>query len=124
LAEPHVRGSLEQVLGQRRLKARFALLSPTDSTPPRYRLFLQWDGDYPTEQTAASIAAELQQALEGNPHYRYAIGLRQLVPLEVAILDPASPAMRYFEEECLRRGQRLGDIKPTTLDHWNGWEQK
>ena len=104
-------------LGQR---PSFALLTTVASQPPRYRLYLQSrniDAD-----RLAGAAAWLEKELAANPHYRYAVGLRQLDPIEIVLLDPAGPAA--WDLYCRQRaalGQRWGDIKPTALDRSCDW---
>jgi hypothetical protein len=120
LSEPHVRRVLERLFAARGLSPRFALLVPVPGRPARYRLYLQGPGLPP----AADLGADLQQGLEENPHYRYAVRLGQLGPAEVAILDPhGEPAAALYERRCLSRGQRAGNIKPTSLDGWTGWPE-
>lgn len=64
----------------------------------------------------------MQAGLEENPYYHHAVQLRQLARLEVCILDASSKsAWLVYERGCLARGQKAGDIKPTTLDTWTGW---
>ncbi len=118
LSEPHVRRVLDDLFAARKVSPRFALLVPVLGRPARYRLYLQG----PDLPAAAALAADLQQGLEENPHYRHAVRLGQLAPAEVAVLDPrGEPGTALYERQCLSRGQRAGNIKPTSLDAWTGW---
>jgi hypothetical protein len=122
LAEPHVRDVLQRLFSRHRLTPRFAMLAPAAARPPHYCLYLQVP-DFLAEQTA--LAAELQAGLEENPHYRYAIGLGQLAPVKMRLLDPhGEPGWLVYERRCLARGQKAGSIKPVALDSWTGWGEE
>jgi hypothetical protein len=63
------------------------------------------------------LAEAIDAALCTNPQYDYARGLKQLAPLEVCILRlPPGTAWQRYQAQCVARGQRIGDIKPTVLD--------
>ena len=118
LAEPHVRAVLDRAFAAHRAAPRFAMLVPVEGPSPHYRLYLQGTGP----DTVAPLAAAVQAGLEENPHYRYAVGLKQLAPVEVYVLAPhGEPGWRTYERRCLERGQKCGDIKPAALDPWTGW---
>src|SRR5262249_50968229 len=116
LSEAFVRGVLENAFRDVAVTPRFALLVPVLGTPAHYRLYVQ--GDVADE---TRLHRMLQQGLERNPHYRYATELGQLAAIEIRLLAPFPSAWTLYHEECLRRGQRAGDIKPTALDAWTGW---
>ena len=125
LSEPQVRLAVDGALAQCGVAARFALLAPVAGRPARYRLYLQLADD--AELECAELAA-LQRALEDglgeNPHYRYAVGLGQLAPGEIRLLDAlGEPAWHVYQQRCLARGQKVGNIKPVALDTWEGWPQ-
>jgi hypothetical protein len=87
--------------------ASFALVAPELSEPPGYVVYVEG------AQDAARLAADLEQRLCEVLHYRYARDLGQLRPL-------TARATTHGEErllkELVRRGQRLGDIKPSAFD--------
>jgi hypothetical protein len=119
LAEPHVRDVLQRLFTRYRLTPCFAMLAPAATRPPHYCLYLQGP-DLLDER--APLALELQAGLEENPHYRYAVGLGQLAPVEVRLLDPhGESGWLVYERRCLARGQKAGSIKPVALDSWTGW---
>src|SRR5262245_43350709 len=98
---------------------RFALVVPVEGRPARYRLYLQGPAPLPY---LTGLSAALEAGLEENPHYAYAVRLGQLGPAEVQLLDPAgAPAWSLYEQRCLARGQKAGNIKPAALDAWPGW---
>jgi len=92
------------------------------SPPGHYRLYLQGANLADARTLHLSLASAVQTGLEENPYYRHAVQMRQLSQFEVRILDASSPPGRLiYERGCLARGQKAGNIKPTTLDVWTGW---
>ena len=117
LSEPFVRAALEGLWSAKACRPSFFLMAPMPGNPPHYCLFVQSSAD------ATNWQAELQTALEANPHYRYACGLGQLGPVEIRVLPVVMNAQRRYEDALVSRGQKLGNIKPTTLDVRFGWER-
>jgi hypothetical protein len=121
LGEPFVRAAIERALDNVGARARFAMLVPVLERPPRYRLYVQVASRESTRPT--DLAEILQAELEANPHYRYAVQLRQLGTVEVAWLDDREPAERVVERRLLAKGKVAGGIKPAALDAWTGWPE-
>ena len=106
-------------------RIRFAMLAPDDDPiAPRYDLLIE---PHPSPSGDAAwlasvqdaIAARLDASLGENPHYALCRKLGQLAaPRVVAIREGAE---RRVLSERARRGQRLGDIKPTALAREPGW---
>ncbi len=98
----------------------FALLAPdAGEAPGRYVLFLA--GAQPPVD-APAMALHLDQALCANIHYRHCRRLGQLRPPVVAWVDGGADLARSrYLDACVRRGQKMGAIKPTHLDHEAGW---
>lgn len=118
LAEPFVRSVLSAVFDRHRLAPTFAMLVPVDCRPPRYRLYVQGAATFDGRAIAADVDAELR----ANPHYDYAVRLGQLAAAEVVALRPDGPnAWSVYERQCLARGMRAGNIKPTMLEHRMDW---
>lgn len=121
LAEPFVRQAIESVLERQRLRSRFTLLAPSAMAPSGYRLYVQCDRDASIEERR--LAIDLEQSLRANPHYEYAVRIGQLAPVRVEVLDSGGEsAWHIYERTCVSRGQKLGDIKPTSLDPHCDWE--
>jgi hypothetical protein len=122
LAETHVRQVLERVFRQVHLTPAFALLVPVADMPPRYTLCVQEATGRAEPLGLAELQTALQAGLEENPHYRYAVALGQLAPVEICVLPKGGPSgWALYEAACLARGQRAGDIKPVALDGRPGW---
>jgi hypothetical protein len=129
LAEPHVRAVIDRLLDEHGIRSAFTLLVPVDDQPPFYRLFIEPAAAIspcPLEEwgraVALTLAAGLEAGLCENPHYAYARRLGQLAAADVVVLDPhEGPAWELYQRQCLARGMRLGNIKPTALDGWPGW---
>lgn len=94
--------------------ATFALVAPELSEPPRYLVFLE--GAREPER----LAAELEQRLCEAMHYRYARELGQLGPLTARVVKDGE---QQVLKELVRRGLRLGDIKPSAFDPRPIWSE-
>jgi GH3 auxin-responsive promoter len=119
LAESHVRAVLERLFTEHGLAPRFAMVVPVPRRPACYRLYVQGP---PPDLDPAPLADGLDAGLRENPHYAYAVGLGQLAPAEVAVLDPGGePAAQVYLRRGVARGQRPGDVKPAALDPRLDW---
>lgn len=106
LNEIHVRAALE-------MNAKFAMVACEGNA---YVLFAETAED---DVQLQSVAERLDAALQENIHYRYCRQLGQLGPLRVFRVAACGHAA--YLEECQRRGQRLGDVKPEWLSRHDGW---
>jgi hypothetical protein len=102
LTEPFVAGCLNDVSG-------FRLLVP-DAQRVGYVLI--------TEKDVAISLDDIEQRLRRNPQYAYARRLGQLQPLR--LLRVAKPFERYTDAQ-IKRGVRLGDVKPAVLRNERDW---
>ena len=125
LGEAHVRSILERIFARADIVPRFALLVPAVAKRPfRYRLYVELAEAERAAPCPEKLARALETELAANPHYRYAVGLGQLAPVEVRLFDgPPGTAWPIYERRCLARGQKLGNIKPAVLDSWTGWPE-
>lgn len=123
LSEVQVRNALDAVFAQCQLKPRFALLAPSDGTPPGYRLFLECDGV--DARMLMPLARQIEQELSRNPYYRHAVALQQMRPVDVKRLQgPAGIGWQVYQQERTARGQKQGDIKPVAWDARCDWSQR
>ena len=90
----------------------FFMLAPETD---RYVLYVK------SKVVAKGFAQCLDDALRENFHYDYCRKLGQLKPLKVFI-STGNMEEEYLAE-CVRRGQRLGDIKPVALHLQGGWDE-
>ena len=112
--EQFVRGVLEKL----ELKTGYSMLAPETD---RYVLYLQ------TEETGKgfdnkayhNLEDRIDQEFRANFHYDYCRRLGQLKAVRVFHLT-GQPEREYLDE-CMKRGQRLGDIKPVLLHMQGGW---
>jgi hypothetical protein len=125
LAEPFVRECLERVCCVLRTTPAFALVVPVAvARPPHYRLYMETTDGLLSEDTIATLQAQLQAELAENPYYGHAIQLGQLGPLDVRQLRaPVGLAWNAFVERCVARGQKVGAVKPTVFDPVPGWPE-
>ena len=77
----------------------------------RYVLYIKSD----------NIPNGLDEMLRENFHYDYCRKLGQLKELE--IFKVSGNAEEEYIDGCVRQGQRIGDIKPTALSLWSGWDK-
>ena len=120
LSEKHVRSVIDRICRESGVAPQFALLAPTGQSPEGYCLFLQCT---PRDKLSLQrhLAQQLESHLRENPQYRVAILAKQLRPADVQLLD--RDAWSIYQQVCVDRGQRIGDIKPMALDAWNGWRK-
>ncbi len=115
LSEGHVAGVLERLLSS---GARFAMLAPDDCGGRcAYTLYLESRRPPP-----AGLAARLDEALAENPHYRHCLELGQLAPARLFRI--AGGGHHVYLDHRRRRGQGLGDVKPTALSPEDGWSER
>ncbi|MCY2964882.1 MAG: GH3 auxin-responsive promoter family protein [Planctomycetota bacterium] len=127
LHEDHVRRAVREGCRELGMEPHFALVVPITQQSPGYRALLvcNFRADTPASQSSieARLATAIERGLLENSQYRYATQLGQLRPLEVRLLKAsAESAWSVYEAECRRRGQKSGDIKPTTLVQGADWD--
>lgn len=124
LAEPFVRNALDAVIDEFGIAPRFAIVVPIESGQPRYRLYVQPGRVAGIESKfCEELATRVQQRLEENPHYRYAVRCGQLGPIDARILrSDGESGWTMFERRNLAEGRKAGDIKPVALDTRSGWD--
>jgi len=122
LNETHVRDALERIFAEHNLAPRFAMVVPVDAPQRGYRLYLQERNGELTSAKLAQVRAGVEAELTQNPYYDHAVRIGQLAKLEVfGLSSNGDSAWTVYERECLKRGQKLGDIKPAILHDWSGW---
>ncbi|MGV8906882.1 MAG: GH3 auxin-responsive promoter family protein [Acetobacterium sp.] len=89
------------------IKADFYMIAPETD---RYVLYIK----------SAVIPDNLDEALRDNFHYDYCRKLGQLGALRIFKLT-GNPEQEYLDQ-CVRLGQRLGNIKPTALHLEGSWD--
>ncbi len=103
LAEVFVAEILDSIPG-------FSVLVPLKHAEPEYLLLL--DAATVDANEKDEIRLRVERKLMTNPQYRYARELGQLLPLTVRRID--DPEVTY-QDVCMQAGQRLGDIKFTSI---------
>lgn len=84
---------------------------------PGYTLLLECDEQADRQTLQSAVAAQLEQALQNNFHYKLARELGQLQPATCVAL----PDMRgIYLDQCRQRGMVEGNIKIEPLRHWKG----
>ena len=121
LSERHAQQVIQQTLQQCRVDYEFAMLAPQLlDKGGYYTLFIQ-TSHLPDRRALHDMQQRLEAGLKENFHYRYARQLQQLQPLKVFLIH-GDPRLAY-EQRCLAKGQKLGDIKLPYLDRRSDWDQ-
>jgi hypothetical protein len=117
LSEAFVTESMAKVFSRHALEPAFAMLAlDPGKNAPAYVLYIE-SAKPPND----GVIDELDSELRRNPHYDLCISLGQLEPLRVFHI-PAG-AYRAYSGVLMKRGMRLGDIKPASLSRLTSWSQ-
>lgn len=127
LEELHLRKVLAQALDQRELSPVFRFCAP-ERTPVGgyYVLYIQlkaqvdnFEKDKRFLKELSGLRDDIEKGLLENYHYRYASQLGQLSALRLYIIS--SRGWQSYINQCLKKGQREGDIKLVLLSRKTGW---
>lgn len=118
-----MRDIIQRVLAEHSVGATFAMLVPDDVSPPGYCLLLECDASNARNLSQDTMADDLDRRLRENPYYRHAVEIGQLAAVNVRLIDGPEPAALIYQRECVRRGQRLGNIKPLSIDSEPSWQK-
>jgi hypothetical protein len=120
LYERFVEDVLEELCCEHSISPAFAMLAPNDSGHEfHYTLYLELAPNQQTRDDLSGLAHDLDQKLCQNFHYDYCRRLGQLAGAEIRWIDQG--AVQAYLHACQAQGQRLGDIKPSTLQRTTGW---
>ncbi len=115
LNERFVAASLTQSFQHLNISPRFYLLAPDESDGQiAYTLFIETDDPLPP-----SLAHVIEAHLKRNPHYQHCRTLSQLGPVRCCRISGDGYALYSQRQRDL--GQRLGNIKTSTLSSHCGW---
>lgn len=98
-------------------EARFVLLAPTLRPAPHYTAYVETDAP---DAALRDAAARIETVLAEGAHYRYCRDLGQLGPARVCRVRAGQ---QRYQAELVRRGARLGDLKPSSFDTRPIWEE-
>jgi hypothetical protein len=109
---------VETALERAGLSGDFRMLAPETD---HYVLYVRFNGGFGRfgDEERLSLAENIEAKLRENFHYDYCRRLGQLKRLRIFQLT-GSPDGEYLNE-CVKRGQRLGDVKPAALHLQSGW---
>ena len=120
LNEYHVKSVLREVFLKNSLDPEFVLIAPEQidkNGRGYYTLFLKIKN---CSQQLKEIEREIDELFQENYHYKYCRKLGQLLPLRIFLIDTVNNAKETYMKICNKRGQRLGDIKPSVLVSYKG----
>lgn len=101
----------------------FFLLAPEFEGPFRYRAYLEVsskNGDSRPRHEVQKFLSAFERALKENPHYAYALDLKQLSAIEGTLIERG---VETWERHMLSEGHRLGDLKLVKLDSKYNWRE-
>lgn len=113
-----VEGAITQA--SRALPYKFALLAPSRTPAPHYRLYIEPKARC-SSASLEQLRQDLEASLEQNHHYAQCKTLGQLGPL---VLVPVVDGAQTYLETLRAHGMRAGDIKPSQLDHRLIWDDQ
>jgi len=99
---------VKNIIESLEIKPEFYMVAPETD---RYVLYIKSD----------RVPEDIDRFLRENFHYDYCRKLGQLKRLKIFRLT-GNPEKEYLDE-CVKRGQRLGDIKPSVLQLKGGWDK-
>lgn len=79
-----------------------------------YTLYLEPNWQINTEK----LEKEFENELLKNFHYQYARNLGQIKPFKISIVKNGA---RQYLDNCVKKGQKLGDIKPVVFSNRYSW---
>lgn len=121
----HVRRSAADVFSTCSIEPLFFLIAPVKNPTDTMAYSLFIDTGSITMEQVESLRDTLEERLCENFHYAHCRKLGQLGDLRLFLIDRSIGAPEeIFVREMLRRGLKLGDIKPSVLDRETGWEQR
>ena len=111
---------MEEILEGLHLEADFLMLAPETD---RYVLYIRSEQllNGFNDKVPDKLEDKIDEKLRANFHYDYCRRLGQLKSIRV--FQTTGRPEREYLEECVKRGQRLGDIKPVALHLQGGWHR-
>ncbi len=126
LNEYHVSFVLSEIFKTYPLSLSFFMVAPERCLKTGtcfYTLFLKLEKD-DDKVLLRQLAHEIEERLQENYHYKYCRELGQLSELQVFIIDPGNSVLETYIRVCGSFGQKLGNIKPSTLHVKMGWSRE
>jgi hypothetical protein len=113
----HVQSVLKRGFDQFGMQPTFSQLCVRSSAGPGYVLQVAAAGLAPDSELQSRLRETVDRGLEANPAYKYARAMGQLQPLQLEFIGQheAEEITARGVAQRLATGQRLGNIKPTTL---------
>jgi hypothetical protein len=113
----HVQSVMQRIFQKYQLNPIYARLFARSYGMPGYVLQLTASQVINNPELQTRLRVEIERGLESNPGYKYAREMEQLSQLELELVDEieADAHTTYEIAEQVSAGQRLGDIKSTTL---------
>jgi hypothetical protein len=126
LNENFVREQVAGLLTNFEVPAAFWMVAPVcpPATRPFYTLFIQFEAASLPTGVFDTLAKAVDEALQASYHYEYSRRLGQLAPCRLFVISPESNGYHTYLTVCAELGQRLGEIKPTSLHAYQHWSER
>jgi len=122
LNEQFVFSIITELMRENNLATNFVMLAPNDKGIEfHYTLYLELQSFQSNLEIHPDFPLKLDQKLRQNFHYDYCRKLGQLATPDIFIIKQG--ATKAYLDKCMNQGQRLGDIKPTSLHKNTGWDK-
>jgi hypothetical protein len=126
LNENFVREQVAGLLTNFGLPAAFWMMAPEcpPAARPFYTLFIQFEDASPPAEELDTLAKAVDGTLQASYHYEYSRRLGQLAPCRLFVISPESNGYHTYLAVCAELGQRLGEIKATSLHAYQHWSER
>jgi hypothetical protein len=126
LNENFVREQVAGLLANYGVPAAFWMMAPEcpPAARPFYTLYIQFETALLPAAEIDTLAKAVDEALQASYHYEYSRRLGQLAPCRLFVIAPESNGYHTYLAVCAELGQRLGEIKPTSLHAYQHWSER
>jgi hypothetical protein len=122
LTEQFISAILPDLMREYKLTPTFAMLAPDENRNNfHYTLYIELPPLQKKLDIHPDLSSGLDRKLRQNFHYDYCRKLGQLGAAELFIIDQG--ASEAYTQVCENQGQRLGNIKPSSLQNTTGWSK-
>ncbi len=116
LSGDFVNKCIKKALDKIPLSFRFLMMSPEEiENKYMYVLFVDSEED---DDKVKRFSMELEERLKENFYYKKAVEMGQLEQMKIF---KVKDGLKTYLTECMKKGQRLGDIKPVIFNKNKGW---
>lgn len=126
LNELYVNNVISEILSEYNVQPIFWMLAPHQENNSlfSYTLFIQFKDKVMLETKLDNLTKKIETSLRKNYHYNYCRHLGQIGASKVYLIDPQQNTSDVYLTTCVELGQRLGEIKQTSLHPYLHWSKR